>query len=100
MSAADLLEYVGAGSSDLTFVTACWDSASALVTDYIGETTVPAEIVALATKEVGAELFHRRSAKNGVMQFAAPDAAPARIARDPMVAAYPLLDRYVTRGLA
>jgi len=50
--------------------------------------------------EVGSELFHRRSAPNGVMQFTTLDGSAIRVARDPMVGAYPLLKRFVGFGLA
>ena len=46
-----------------------------------------------------AELYHRKNTKNGIAQFAVPDmASPIRIARDPMVAAYPILNRFLMRG--
>ncbi len=97
---ADLLEYVGAATGDLVFVTACLAEATELVSAYCGATAVPDPIKDRATKEVGAELFHRQAAKNGIAQFATADGAPVRIARDPMVAAYPLLDKYVAGGLS
>ena len=53
-----------------------------------------------AVLEVGSELFHRRNAPNGVAQFAALDGAPIRVARDPMVAARPLLSPYLGGGFA
>jgi hypothetical protein len=40
------------------------------------------------------ELFHRRSAPNGVAQFASFDGSPIRVAKDPMNAVYPLLMPY------
>lgn len=100
MSATDLQEYVGTTADRIDFVTACWDEATALVDGYVGTAFVPATVLDRARLEVGAELFYRRGTKNGLSQVATPDAAPVRIARDPMVAAYPLLNRYVLGGFA
>lgn len=100
MTAADLTAYVGAPPSDDAFVGACWVTAVELVTRYVGGATVPGEITDRATLEVGSELFHRRQAPNGIAQFASPDGGAAvRVARDPMVAAYPLLAPYVGLGV-
>lgn len=100
--ATDLKDFVGPlkTEADIAFATECAAQAQQLVTDYVGTVTVPAEVKARAVLEVGAELYHRRNAKNGVMQLATPDAPATRVARDPMVAAYPLLNRYVLGGLA
>ncbi|GMA34738.1 hypothetical protein [Demequina litorisediminis] len=100
MTATDLLVYVNAGDSDLPFITECHAEATDLVAVYVGDAEVPETVLGRAVKEVGAELFHRRSTKNGVAQFATPDAQPIRVARDPMVAAYPILNRYVGGGFA
>lgn len=98
---AQLKAYVGAPSSDDTFVTACWDEATALVTKFVGTKTVPATVLLRAKIECGSELFHRRSAPNGIAQFATLDGGSAvRVARDPMIAAYPLLVPYVGQGIA
>lgn len=100
LAAADLLEYVGAKDAVLPFATVCWNDAVTLVTTYVAPVVIPQEILDRAYLEVGAELFHRKSAKNGIAQFAATDGAPVRIARDPMVAAYPLLNRFTGGGFA
>lgn len=95
----DLKAYVGASDSDNTFVSACWDEAHALVDTYIGTAVVPATVLKRAKIEVGSELYHRRSAPNGVAQFATLDGGSAiRVARDPMVGAYPILSRYMPAG--
>lgn len=105
-SSAGLLVYVGAklGQEGVDeFADQCWDEADALVTAYISEANldaVPEEIIGRATLEVGAELFHRKNTKNGLSQFATADGQAVRIARDPMVAAYPLLNRYLPGGFA
>ena len=96
-----LSTYVGAGAADAEFVAACEAEATALVGAFVGTATVPSEVLGRASLEVGSELFHRRSAPNGVAQFGTLDgAAPLRVARDPMVGAYPLLNRYVGGGFA
>ena len=96
-----LSAYVGAGTADAEFVAACEAEATALVGAYVGTALVPYEVLGRAVLEVGSELFHRRSAPNGVAQFGTLDgAAPIRVARDPMVGAYPLLARYVGGGFA
>ena len=101
VTAADLTAYVGAQPTDGAFVAACWSEAEALVSAYVGTAKVPSEVLSRASLEVGSELFHRRSAPNGVAQFGTLDgAAPIRVARDPMVGAYPLLARYVSGGFA
>ena len=100
MTADDLSRYVGANAGDFAFVVRCWSEASAMVADYIGSETVPLLVAERATLEVGSELFHRRQAPNGIAQFTGLDGAAVRVARDPMVGAYPLLDRYVLPGLA
>lgn len=100
MAWTDLKDYVGAPDSDDAFVETCYTNASSMVTVYIGETEVPANIVTRAVLEVGSELYHRRSAPNGVAQFSTFDGSPIRIARDPMVGAYPILNRYVGLGVA
>ncbi|WP_084130316.1 hypothetical protein [Demequina sp. NBRC 110055] len=100
MTAADLQNYVNAGDSDSTFIAECNDQATALVSVYVGSTDVPLEVLDRAVLEVGAELFHRKSTKNGIAQFADQNANPIRVARDPMVAAYPILNRYVGGGFA
>jgi hypothetical protein len=57
--------------------------------------TVPVALRDQAILIASSELFHRRSAPNGVAQFASFDGAPIRVAKDPMNAVYPLLQRYV-----
>lgn len=101
VSTTDLAEYVGAADPEDTYIQQVLDRASALVTAYIGQADVPEVIVDGATLETASELYHRRNAPNGVAQFASDDGGqPIFTARDPMIRAYPLLDRYVIRGLA
>jgi len=100
MAWTDLKNYVGAPDSDDAFVETCFDDALSMVTVFVGQTYVPANILTRATLEVGSELYHRRSAPNGIAQFSTFDGTPIRVARDPMIGAYPLLNRYVGLGVA
>jgi len=74
------------------------DTRELEVTDRTGP--VPVTVLDRATREVCSDLFARRNAPNGIVntQFAGPDgpvSAPARLHRDPLVPAYPLLSRWV-----
>lgn len=100
MNATDLQEYVGAPDSDAAYVEQCWDEATSLVSIYVGDIDVPIAILDRATLEVGSELYHRRQAPNGIAQFSSMDGTPVRVARDPMLGAYPLLNRYIGLGAA
>lgn len=97
----DLRTYLQAeeGEQD-EFIQQCWDDSKDLVAKYVGENSIPANILDRAYLEVGADLFNRRSAPNGVVnqQFATADGIGTtgiRISRDPMAAAYKLLGRWV-----
>jgi hypothetical protein len=71
------------------------------VVAFVGTATVNADVLLRAKIECGSELFHRRSAPNGIAQFATLDGGSAvRVARDPMIGAYPLLTPYVGLGVA
>jgi hypothetical protein len=100
----DLKAYVGAPDSDNAFVATCWTEAHALVDKFCGVAgllVVPVSVLQRAKIECGSELYHRRSAPNGIAQFATLDGGSAvRVARDPMIAAYPLLVPYVGQGIA
>lgn len=86
--------YIGTDETD--FPQDCLTAGHALVTRYIGAvTTVPTHVHDQAVLIASSELFHRRSAPNGVAQFASMDGTPVRIARDPLGAVYPLLLPYV-----
>jgi hypothetical protein len=84
------------GTDETTFPQECLTAGHALVTKYIGAKTVPVSLHDQAVLITSSELFHRRSAPNGVAQFASFDGAPIRVAKDPMNAVYPLLQRYVS----
>ena len=97
-----LAEYVNADAPDAgdEYIAACAMEASTLVDNYVGKVKLPAEIRTRAILEVGADLFHRRASRNGVIGFEGVEAIPVRIARDPMLSAYPILRQYLPIGLA
>jgi len=99
---AALTEYVNAedtGAPD-SYVTECAAEASSLIANFVGKAKMPDEIRRRAILEVGADLFHRRASRNGVIGFEGVEAIPVRIARDPMLSAYPILRQYLPIGLA
>jgi hypothetical protein len=94
ITAADFAEYVGADVDD--FLTNCLNAGHALVDNYQGSVdTVPQSVHTQAVMICASEIFHRKSAPNGISQFASFDGAPVRVAKDPMNAVYPLLLPYV-----
>ena len=82
--------YVGT-KEDGDFVEQCLGSSRVIVNNYIGTFSVPYSLVDQAVLTVASELFHRRSAPNGIAQFATMDGSPVRVAKDPMNSVYPLL---------
>ncbi len=97
MNWEDLKGYVGAVETDNEFVQECWDTAEDLIASYIRSTKIPAQVLKRCYLEVGSELYHRRNAPMGISQYASYDGAPIRIARDPLIGVYPLLNRYMVR---
>lgn len=98
VSVSDFQNYVGT-KEDGAFVDSCLNSANLLVSQYIGKAPVPATVRDQATLIVASEMFHRRSAPNGVAQFASMDGNPVRIAKDPMNAAYPILMPFIGQAV-
>lgn len=99
VSLAQLQSYIGTEESG-DFITGCLNSAKSLVENYIGTvTTVPTHIEDQAVLIAASELFHRRSAPNGIAQFASMDGQPIRMGRDPLSAVYPLLLPFVQHGV-
>jgi len=93
---AELQAYIGTEEAG-DFIESCLSSGNALVGNYIGAVdTVPAEVHNQAILICASELFHRRSAPNGVAQFASMDGQPIRMGKDPMTAVYPLLLPFVS----
>lgn len=95
---AEFKEYVGTEESS-DFVEQALDAGHALVDNYQGEATVPADVHRIAILQCASEIFHRRSAPNGIAQFASMDGSPMRVAKDPMASVYALLLPYVGYGV-
>jgi hypothetical protein len=96
---ADLQAYIGTDETG-DFIESCLTAGNSIVGNYIGAVnTVPGEVHNQAILIVSSELFHRRSAPNGIAQFASMDGQPIRMGRDPMAAAYPLLLPFVGYGV-
>ena len=95
----DLRDYVGAISDDEDFLTTCHTTATALVSAYVGTTEVPEAVIDSAVLEVGSKLFARRQAPNLHAMGETFGASGVLVAKDPMVTAYPILNRYVTAGI-
>lgn len=93
-----LQDYVGTKETG-AFIEGCLASSNALITNYIKSAAVPATIRDQAVLTVASELFHRRSAPNGVAQFASMDGQPVRVAKDPMNSVYPILMPFVRPAL-
>lgn len=97
-----LREFVGAPHSDNDYVDDCWHEAEALVINMCGDAiaNVPAVILQRAKLNCGSELYHQRSAPQGISQFASADGSVVRVARDPMVAAVKILQPFLPIGAA
>ena len=96
---AELQAYIGTDESG-SFITSCLVSGQAMVSRYIGVIDlVPEEVSRQGVLICSSELFHRRSAPNGIAQFASMDGSPIRVGKDPMTAVYPLLLPFVGYGV-
>lgn len=96
---AELQAYIGTEETG-DFIESCLSAGNALVGNYIGEVdTVPNEVHNQAILICSSELFHRRSAPQGIAQFASMDGSPMRVAKDPMSSVYPLLLPFVSWGV-
>jgi len=94
-----LKSYIKTDDDDDTFVERCFDDATVLVNKYIGDNYIEDEIRDLAILKTGAELYSQRDAPGGISQFSDVNSNPIRVARDPLIAAMPLL-RNVSPGIA
>lgn len=101
--ASALAPFVGARTVD-PYISQCAVEAVDMVLHYIGaeKDSIPASVFHRACVEVGADLYHRRSARNGIAGFEDTDitSAPVRINRDPLVPARPILAPYMKVGIA
>lgn len=95
----DLQAYIGTEETG-DFIESCLSAGNALVGNYIGDVdTVPNEVHNQAILICASEIFHRRSAPNGIAQFASMDGQPVRMGKDPMTAVYPILLPFVGYGV-
>ena len=96
---SDLQAYIGTNETG-DFIETCFTGGTKLVEKYIGEVvSVPESIKDQSILIASSELFHRRSAPNGIAQFASMDGQPVRVGKDPLAAVYPLLLPYVGHGV-
>jgi hypothetical protein len=95
---SEFKEYIGTDDSS-DFIEQSLDAGHALVDNYQGDATVPGDLHKICIFLCASEIYHRRSAPNGIAQFASMDGSPVRVAKDPMGAVYPLLLPYVGYGI-
>ena len=98
ISVADLQSYIGTDETG-EFINSCLTAGHALVDRYQGDAEVPSQVHVQAVLITASEIFHRRSTPQGIAQFASNEGSPVRVARDPMIAVYPLLLPYVGYGV-
>lgn len=92
-------DYVGTKDAS-DFPELCLDAGNAHVGRLIGDNdTVPVDIHKQAILITASELFHRRSAPNGISQFADATGQAVRVGKDPLSAVYPLLLPYLGFGV-
>lgn len=91
-----------AGSISDTELDLLWDQAAELLAKYIGEATVPESTVTRCTLDVADRLHTLEVSPNGQPLYVDLDGGSgvARIARDPLIGVYPILDRYLPGGFA
>lgn len=109
--------FVKASGDNDAFAQSCADEALAMVRKHIGavETVdaagattwsnphgVPQSLIDRAVLEVGADLYYRQAARNGIVSFGSGVEATSviRINRDPMTQAYSILGPFLPMGFA
>lgn len=105
MTVSDLTTRLAAYVGDVPvddYLRSCVTEATSLVGSQVGSVTIPQDVHDRAVMEVAAELFHRRSAPNGIKSFAdgLDGASAIRVARDALVAARPLLAPYLPLAIS
>lgn len=99
---ARVAEFVSAPPANV-YVIACTGEAHALVARHVGTSAVPAEVQDRATIEVAGELYWRKQARGGALQFdggAESGVELVRLANDPLRTARPLLAPFLGGGFA
>ncbi len=99
ITVAEVRTYCGAPMADDVFLTGLLAEAQALITAYIRDTRIPESVMDNCVTQVTRELWFRRDAPAGITQFASMDGVGLRVSTDPLISVYPLLDRYVQRGV-
>lgn len=113
---SDLGVYVDSTSADNAFVTICCAQAVTYIGHKIDRTIVSEDAADYITakitekmplsqyqrevQELGADLFYRRQAKNGVVSVNALEGTIARVARDPYAACDERMARFLGLGAA
>lgn len=102
-----LTAYVKSGattvsSADSAFIQECLDEAMALVDNRCGTARymVPVTVLQRAYINVGADLYFRRTAPQGISQFTSADGAAMRLGKNPMDAAEEILRPFLPGGFA
>ena len=82
------------------FVNECAAEAVDLVEHFIGSTRgIPERVLTRAALEVAADLYHRRTARNGFDESEV-GSSPMRINRDPLAPARPILAPFLGPAIA
>jgi hypothetical protein len=95
----DVRTYAGADPSDDAFIELVLAEAQALVAAHVGSNDVPVSVMDNCVVQVARELWFRRNAPAGITQIASFDGSGMRISNDPLNSVYPLLDKFVMRGI-
>ncbi|WP_146238600.1 hypothetical protein [Curtobacterium sp. MCPF17_003] len=92
----DFRAYIGDARGDDAPLERALSTGIALVDRAIsGVTNIPDAVTDQAYLIAASEIHARQSAPQGVSQFASPDGAPIRLARDPLTPVYPIIAPYV-----
>ena len=79
-----------------------WDQADETLRKYAGAryVNVPAPTATRLTLDVADRLHSLEVSPGGQAQYDTLDATPVGISRDPLIAVYPIIDRYLRGGFA
>lgn len=90
-----------ATDQDDAYISQCLAEAEELVDAFTAGEDIPVISKNKAKLLTLSALYHQRNAPNGIQQFADFGGAVnvVRVARDPMIAAYPILARFMVIGL-
>lgn len=94
MASEQMIEQVKAYIGTTEDVDVFIDVATLQITRLVAD-RAPEPIFNQAVVELSSELFHRKSAPNGIAQFNTFDGSAIRVARDPMTIVYPMLRPYM-----